>query len=126
MWEATLLGVTVATLIGVAFVGGCFCGSWVQRSISYVIRTRLDKEILDQAKDREEQAYEKRRADDYQVRRKSNAEEAILNLGQPDENPLGPFVPSPDDLDEIMSASHDFTATMSTERLKKAREANRD
>lgn len=125
MWEATLLGVTVATLIGGAFVGGCFCGSWVQRSIGYVIRTRVENEILEQAKDREEKAYERRRAEDYQNRRVTDAEEALLNLGQPGDNPLGPIVPSPEDLDRIMDGGHDFASTLSTERLKKAREANR-
>ena len=119
MWEDVLLGVTVATLIGAAFVGGCFCGSWVQRSISYVIRTRLDKELLDSAKEREEKAYERRRAEDYQARRTVNAEEALHNFyARPPENPLGPIVPSPDELDDLMAK--DFASSLSTERVRRS------
>ena len=123
MWEATLLGVTVAVLIGAAFVGGCFCGSWVQRSVGYVIRSRVEKELLDQATAREEQNYEKRRAQDYEARRYANAEEASHNLYKPPESPLGPVIPSPEDLDEIMG--DDFASRLSTERIRRAQEAVR-
>lgn len=125
MWEDAFLGVAIAILIGTAFVGGCFCGSAVQRSIGYVIRTRVEKELLEQATDREEQNYEKRRAEDYRDRRNTYAEEASRNLYKRPENPMGPNIPSPDELDEIMGQQHDFTATMSTERMRQALEAGR-
>ena len=123
MWEATLLGVSVAALISVAFVGGCFCGSWVQRSIGYVIRTRAEKELLDSAAQREEKSYEHRRMADFQARRTKGAEEAMDNVGRNEvPNPLGPHMPSPEDLDEILGASSttDFTKGLATERMRAA------
>jgi len=122
MWADVLLGITVAALVSVAFVGGCFCGSWVQRSIGYVIRTRAEKELLDQAKEREEDNYTRRRQRDWQKRRKVNAEEAMEDLNHvPNDSPLGDPIPSPEDIDDILPRNpHDFTTRLATERLKEA------
>ncbi len=122
MWEATLLGVAVATLIGVAFVGGCFCGSYVQRTIGYVIKTRAEKELLDQAAEREERAFEDRRIGEYQASRTVKAHEALENVSRSSPiSPLGASIPSPEALDDLLDANpHDFTRNLSTEKMREA------
>jgi hypothetical protein len=121
-WETTLHGLTVGLLVAVAFIGGCFCGSWVQRSIGYVIRTRVDKELLDSAAEREEKSYENRRLGEYQAGRTTSAEEAMANLAQTTpQTPMGPPIPSPDQLDELLDAKQrDWTKNLGTERMKEA------
>ncbi len=122
MWEATFLGVVVAILVSAAFVGGCFCGSWVQRSIGYIIRTRAEKELLEQAKEREEANYKVRRAVDWEAGRGQAAEDAFEKFSQaPTSNPLGPGLPSPDELDKFLDAApENFTTNLATERMKRA------
>lgn len=122
MWAEMLLGVAVATLIGVSFVGGCFCGSYVQRTIGYVIKTRAEKELLDQAAEREERSYEDRRIGQYQASRTVKAAEALENVSRSSSNsPLGASIPSPDDLDGLLDANpHDFTKNLSTEKMREA------
>jgi hypothetical protein len=132
VWGSVVVGLTVAILVGAAFVGGCFCGSWVQRSIGYIIRTRAEKELLDQAAERVERTVKEGRGEDYAKRRIRDAAEALANFGEAphgSDHPLGHGLPSPgdlDDLDDLLDAEarsnpNDFTAGLATERMKSMR-----
>lgn len=116
-----------ATAIAVLLGAAAFFGSWVQRSIGYVIKTRAEDELLNQAADRERENLERQRSQDYVNSGPDRAAEALANLtGMPavaPDNPLGPILPSPDQLDEAMSAGNpnDWTSELSTEQMKNGR-----
>jgi len=133
MWESVALGITVAVLASFAFVGGCFCGSWVQRSIGYVIRTRAEKELLDQASERAQKDYGMARKGAVAGIRKAHASDAMADLERAmrGDRPMGPPSPSPsdigspeelDDLEAAISASsrepRDWVGNLGTERLR--------
>ncbi len=122
MWSEAGFVALLTVWSSLLFVGGCFCGSWVQRSIGYVIKSRTEKELLDAATDRAGRDYDDTRLADYQENRSKQAAEAAKNVTYSvPENPLGQGFPSPDDLDRAMGSNpNDWTKDLSTERLREA------
>ncbi len=110
----------VAGLSGAGlFVLGCFVGSKIQRDLGYVIKTRESKELLDQAKEREEKNYEANRSQASQGRKADAGIDAVDFLAKRKAaghaHPV-PMPPAPDDLPK--PKSKDWVDSMGTERAK--------
>lgn len=122
MWSEAGFVVTLTIWSSLLFVGGCFCGSWIQRSIGYIIRTKTEKELLDAATERAGRGYDDARMEDYQENRAKQAADAFENVNRSfPEGPLGAKMPSPDDLDKAMGSNpNNWTKNLSTERLREA------
>lgn len=102
-----------------SFVLGCFVGSKIQREVGYVIRTRAEKELLEQAKEREEIAYDRNRkagADERITEGMNDAVEYLAKRAKTTSHPFGPPPPAPTDMPS--PRSQDWAASLGTERAR--------
>ncbi len=101
------------------FVLGCFVGSKIQRTIGYVIKTKAEKELLDQAREREEQSYETRRLEGADERWSEAGVDAVDFLAKRKAtghaHPL-PMPPSPAEMPK--AKSEDWLDRLGTNRAR--------
>jgi hypothetical protein len=104
--------------VNTAFVFLAFkLGAKAREDVGYVIKTRAEKELLDQATEREEKDYAHRRGADYLAKVGERTKEAARNVSK---KPREGFpMPDPTEIDDLLpNDPTDWTKALGTERMK--------